>query len=103
MKHTPGPWRVTHIGTEAAPNNHVHTFEVYTDPSNDHNNSIGLANADLISKAPEMRKLLDECDTLLHLISISGNHFKLTPQIEREINEVWPKIGKILEKPTSKG
>lgn len=51
---------------------------------------------------PDYRKLLDECDTIFHVISLSGNHFKLTPQIERAINETWPKIGKALEKPTSK-
>ena len=51
----------------------------------------------------EIKTLLNDTDTVLHLISISGNHFKLTPQIEKAINEVWPKIGKILEKPYSKG
>jgi hypothetical protein len=49
----------------------------------------------------KLRELIDECDTIFHVISLSGNHFKLTPQIERAINETWPKIGKALEKPTS--
>lgn len=102
MRHTPAPWRCSHIKTEEAPNNLVHTFEVYTSPNVEHSNEIGLANAHLIAQVPEMRKLLDECDTIFHIISLSGNHFKLTPQIERAINETWPKIGKALEKPTSK-
>lgn len=81
-QHTPGPWRVTHIGTHASPNNHVHTFEVYTDPTNEHDNAIGSANARLIAAAPELLEALKELHVLLDehepnwYLKLHDNHAK---------------------------
>lgn len=63
--HTPGPWKVNHISTEEAPNNHVHTFELYTSSENDHSNAIGQANARLIAAAPDMLNELQYISTCI--------------------------------------
>lgn len=63
--HTSGPWRCAHIETDAAVNNLIHTFEVYTSPEVEHNNEIGEANARLIEAAPKLLDRLEICQAIL--------------------------------------
>jgi len=99
MKHTPAPWRVTHISTHEAPNNHVHTFEVYTDPKNDHNNMIGLANARLIAAAPELLEALIYAEDLISGVEADLDSERKIENVE-ELRNAWQKFQQLIQKAT---
>lgn len=98
-KHTPGPW-------ESVIREEQDGIWAYIGPVSDRKNDVlrmdacnenRQANARLIAAAPEMLRLLDECDTAFATIMIGRDH-GLTPQAEAAIRELAPQVQAMLAK-----